>query len=132
MRWAFRQTEVERATQARKLFSKTLPHFVGAAIIATQQIVCQEKNIILQIFFSDYFLITCTKFRSDLKMSDNNRAFYSWVQCARANIDERISDQGLLAYVSIDLPDRCDPVDATRGAACDDSLVLRGCIGRAA
>src|SRR5262245_9169269 len=66
MRWAFRQTEVERATQARKLFSKTLPHFVGAAIIATQQIVCQEKNIILQIFFSDCFLITCIKFRSDL------------------------------------------------------------------
>jgi hypothetical protein len=38
-------------TQAKKvLISKTLPHFVGAAIITAQQIVCQEKNIILEIF----------------------------------------------------------------------------------
>jgi hypothetical protein len=38
-------------TQAKKVKSqKTLPHFVGAAIITAQQIVCQEKNIILEIF----------------------------------------------------------------------------------
>jgi hypothetical protein len=39
-------------TQAKKVKSqKTLPHFVGAAIIMAQQIVCQEKNVILEIFF---------------------------------------------------------------------------------
>jgi hypothetical protein len=29
-------------------FCLTLPYLVGEAIIATQEIVCQEKNIILQ------------------------------------------------------------------------------------
>jgi hypothetical protein len=124
MRWAFRQTEVERATQARKLFSKTLPHFVGAAIIATQQIVCQEKNIILQIFSAPNLLRTGTKFRWDLKMGDNNRAFYSWTQWEEANIDERVSDQGLLACDSIAFhrsAGRCNPIDAAIAPACQQS-----------
>ncbi|MGA7386973.1 MAG: hypothetical protein WBW99_03465 [Pseudolabrys sp.] len=43
-------------TQAKKvLISKTLPHFVGAAIITAQQIVCQEKNIILEIFLKNFY-----------------------------------------------------------------------------
>ena len=40
----------KQGTQARNFNLKTLPHFVGAAIIMAQQIVCQEKNIILEIF----------------------------------------------------------------------------------
>ena len=42
-------------TQAKKCLLKTLPYFVGAAIITTQLIVCQEKNIILEIF-CNFFL----------------------------------------------------------------------------
>jgi len=43
-------------TQAKKVKSqKTLPHFVGAAIITAQQIVCQEKNIILEIFLKNFY-----------------------------------------------------------------------------
>jgi hypothetical protein len=30
---------------------KTLPYFVGDSIIRAQQIVCQEKNIILEKYF---------------------------------------------------------------------------------
>jgi hypothetical protein len=45
-------------TQAKKvLISKTLPHFVGAAIITAQQIVCQEKNIILEIFSKNFYAL---------------------------------------------------------------------------
>ena len=42
-------------TQAKKVQSQNPPHFVGAPIIMTQQIVCQEKNIILEIFFKNFF-----------------------------------------------------------------------------
>ena len=42
-------------TQAKKCLLKTLPYFVGAAIITTQLIVCQEKNIILEIFYNNFF-----------------------------------------------------------------------------
>jgi hypothetical protein len=43
-------------TQAKKVKSqKTLPHFVRAAIITAQQIVCQEKNIILEIFSKNFY-----------------------------------------------------------------------------
>jgi hypothetical protein len=44
-----------RETQAKKCLLKTLPYFVGGAIITTQLIVCQEKNIILEIFYN-FFL----------------------------------------------------------------------------
>jgi hypothetical protein len=37
-------------TQAKKIYFKTLPYFVAAVIIVTQQIVCQEKNVILEKF----------------------------------------------------------------------------------
>jgi len=39
----------------RNVYYKTLPHFVGDAIITTQLIVCQEKNIILEIFYNNFF-----------------------------------------------------------------------------
>jgi hypothetical protein len=45
-------------TQAKKVNPKTLPHFVGAAIITAQQIVCQEKNIILENFFQTFLNLT--------------------------------------------------------------------------
>ena len=34
---------------------KILPYFVGVVIITTQLIVCQEKNIILEIFCNNFF-----------------------------------------------------------------------------
>jgi hypothetical protein len=51
----FNREEANR-TQARNFNLKTLPHFVGAAIIMAQQIVCQEKNIILEIFLGDLLM----------------------------------------------------------------------------
>jgi hypothetical protein len=42
-------------TQAKKVILSTLPHFVGVAIITAQQIVCQEKNIILEIFSKNFY-----------------------------------------------------------------------------
>jgi hypothetical protein len=38
-------------TQAKERELKTLPYFVGDSIIRAQQIVCQEKNIILENIF---------------------------------------------------------------------------------
>jgi len=54
-------------TQAKKvLISKTLPHFVGAAIITAQQIVCQEKNIILEIFSKNLYALGKQEFSATM------------------------------------------------------------------
>jgi hypothetical protein len=69
-------------TQAKKVNLKTLPHFVGAPIITTQQIVCQEKNIILEIFLKKFFVLPKRYFsltvvwQADLARSNNKRTFY--------------------------------------------------------
>jgi len=51
--WAFLVDGRQNRTQARETNIKTLPYFVGDLIIKAQQIVCQEKNIILQNKFSN-------------------------------------------------------------------------------
>ena len=45
-------SSIKTETQAREACLKTLPYFVGDLIIKAQQIVCQEKNIILEKYFS--------------------------------------------------------------------------------
>jgi hypothetical protein len=69
-------------TQAKKVILKTLPHFVGAAIITAQQIVCQEKNVILEIFLKNFYGLDKQDFsatmacQTNLESRNNKRAFY--------------------------------------------------------
>jgi hypothetical protein len=61
---------------------KTLPHFVGAPIITAQQIVCQEKNIILEIFSKNFYDLAKQDFgatvacQANLESRNNKRVFY--------------------------------------------------------
>jgi hypothetical protein len=49
-------------TQAKKVQSQNPPHFVGAAIIMTQQIVCQEKKYHFRNFFQNFLKSIETRF----------------------------------------------------------------------
>lgn len=64
--WASCQEGVKLDSGEEKFSIRTLPYFVGEAIIAIPQIVCQEKNHILEIFFQKIFCINVRRLATSL------------------------------------------------------------------
>jgi hypothetical protein len=82
----FCQEGVKLGSGEDNFFLTTLPYFVGGAIIMTQYIVCQEKNIILDFFLEKKIsarFITALTNAQYLRSAFTKSTFYwdSTVQC---------------------------------------------------
>ena len=68
-------------TQAKKICYPTLPYFVGDQSIMTQWIVCQEKNIILEIFFWNSLQRHRQEFRHKQRSLEEVRGQLKSIEC---------------------------------------------------